>query len=156
MAPRSTAAAAIAVGAATCLAVAGCGDGGAPAAAGPDRPASYVTAVESLVAPPAQLATAIAERDADPSARPSEPDRLARLMATARERLAELRALRLEDAALRRNRDRLASAYARLVPQMQAAADALAGRDPVALDAAAEPFLASLRTLPSGASSSSR
>ncbi len=156
MAPRSTVAAAIAVGAATCLAIAGCGDGDAPAAAGPASPASYVIAVEGLVGPPAQLATAIAERGADPDSRPSERDRLTRLMETARRRLAELRAMRFENAGLRRSRDRLASAYTLLMPRMQAVAEALAGRDGAALDSAAGPFLDSLRTLPSGASPSSR
>ncbi len=71
-------------------------------------------------------------------------------------RLGELRALRIQDAALRRHRDRLAAAYARLVPRMPAVVDALAGSDRAALDAAATPFLDALRTLPSGAASSSR
>jgi ABC-type uncharacterized transport system ATPase component len=75
---------------------------------------------------------------------------------SARARLAELRGLRLTDASLRRHRDRLAAAYARLVPRMTAVVDALAGGDRAALDAAATPFLDALRTLPSGASSSSR
>ena len=154
MAPRLTAA--IAVGAATCLAIAGCGDGEQQADTAPDAPASYVTAVESLVEPPALLASAIAERAREEGGRAPARDRLDRLVQTARARLAELRALRLEDAGLRRRRDRLAAAYARMVPRMQAAVDAIVAGDGAALPAAAAPFLDSLRTLPSGASSSSR
>jgi hypothetical protein len=154
MAPRLTAA--IAVGAATCLAVAGCGDGEPQAATGADSPASYVAAVEGLVRPPALLAAAIAERARDEDGPAPRRDRLDRLVTGARARLAELRALRLEDPVLRRRRDRLAAAYAGMLPRMQAAVDALAGGDPAALPAAADPFLDSLRALPSGASSSSR
>ncbi len=55
--------------------------------------------------------------------------RLRDLVARARERLAEFRALRLDDPALRRQRDRLAGAYARLIPRMQTAADALGSGD---------------------------
>jgi hypothetical protein len=154
MAPRLTAA--IAVGAATCLAIAGCGDGEQQADTTPDAPASYVAAVESLVEPPALLASTVAERAREEGGRAPARDRLDRLVRTARARLAELRALRLEDAGLRRRRDRLAAAYARMVPQMQAAVDALVGGDRAALPTAADPFLDSLRTLPSGASSSSR
>ena len=110
MAPRLGVTAAIAVGAATCLAIAGCGDGGSQAAGGPDPPASYVAAVDALV----------------------------------------------QDPGLRRHRDRLAAAYARLVPLMPPVVAALAGGDRAALEPAATPFLDALRTLPSGASSSSR
>ena len=62
MAPRLGVTAAIAVGAATCLAIAGCGDGDPQATGGPDPPASYVAAVDALVKPPAQLASAIDAR----------------------------------------------------------------------------------------------
>ena len=68
MAPRLTAA--IAVGAATCIAIGGCGDGEQPATGGPDRPASYVAAVESLVEPPALLAAEISKRAGDEGAAP--------------------------------------------------------------------------------------
>lgn len=154
MAPRLTAA--IAVGAATCLAIAGCSDGEPhQAAGGPDAPSAYVAAVQELVAPPAQLAASIDRRARDEAA--TVPDRasLDGLVATARARLAALRALRLQDAVLRRSRDRLAAAYERMLPRMRAAADALSGGDRAGLTAAANPFLDSLRALPSGASSPS-
>ena len=114
MAPRLGVTAAIAVGAATCLAIAGCGDGEPQATGGPDPPAAYVAAVEALVEPPAQLASAIDAR-APRRGRPRRPPRgrLERIVRAARARLAELRALRLQDAGLRRHRDRLAAAYAR-------------------------------------------
>ena len=153
MAPRLTAA--IAVGAATCIAIAGCGDGEPQATAGRPGPASYIAAVQGLVEPPSLLAREIARSARDGDRTAPARDRLERLVATARERLAGLRALRLEDASLRRRRDALASAYARLVPRMRAAADALAAGDRPALAAAATPFLDALRRLPSDAAASS-
>ena len=153
MAPRLTAA--IAVGAATCLAIAGCGDGDHQVSAGPDRPASYIAAVDALLRPPAQLATAVEVRARDRSAVAPARERLELLVRSARARLAALRALRLRDAGLRRHRDRLAAAYAGVLRRMPAVVDALAGRDRAALDAAATPFLDALRTLPSGAASPS-
>lgn|SRR5215207_8259826 len=153
MAPRLTAA--IAVGAATCLAIAGCGDGDPQATGGPDPPASYVAAVDALLKPPAQLASAVQERARDLDAPAPARERLERLVRSARARLADLRALRLQDAGMRRHRDRLAAAYARLVPRMPAVVVALAGGDRAALKGAATPFLDALRTLPSGAASSS-
>ncbi len=153
MAPRLTAA--IAVGAATCLAIAGCGDGDPQATGGPDPPVTYVAAVDALLKPPARLASAVQERVRDLDAPAPARERLDRLVSSARARLADLRALRLEDAGLRRHRDRLAAAYARLVPRMPAVVDALARGDRAAIDGAATPFLDELRTLPSGAASSS-
>jgi hypothetical protein len=152
MAPRLTAA--IAVGAVTCLAVAGCGDGDPEAATGPDSPAAYLAAVEALLEPPSLLATEIAASARDEAAPAPARERLERLVRAARARLAELRALRLDDAGLRRHRDRLAAAYARMLPRMGPVVDALVAGDRAAR--AADPFLDSLRTLPSAASSSSR
>jgi hypothetical protein len=152
MAPRLTAA--IAVGAVTCLAVAGCGDGEPDAATGPDSPAAYLAAVEALLEPPSLLATEIAASARDEAAPAPARERLERLVRAARARLAELRALRLDDAGLRRHRDRLAGAYERMVPRMGPVVDALVARDRAVR--AADPFLESLRTLPSAASSSSR
>jgi hypothetical protein len=152
MAPRLTAA--IAVGAVTCLAVAGCGDGDPEAATGPDSPAVYLAAVEALLEPPSLLATEIAASARDEAAPAPGRERLERLVRAARARLAELRALRLDDAGLRRHRDRLAAAYARVLPRMGPVVDALVAGDRAAR--AADPFLESLRTLPSAASSSSR
>jgi hypothetical protein len=152
MAPRLTAA--IAVGAVTCLAVAGCGDGDPEAATGPDSPAAYLAAVEALLEPPSLLATEIAASARDEAAPAPARERLERLVRAARARLAELRALRLDDAGLRRHRDRLAAAYARMLPRMGPVVDALVAGDRAAR--AADPFLDSLRALPSAASSSSR
>jgi hypothetical protein len=156
MGPRLGVTAAIAVGAATCLAIAACGDGEPQATGGPDPPASYVAAVDALVKPPAQLASAIDARAHDQDGPAPARERLERIVRAARVRLGELRALRIRDAGLRRHRDRLAAAYARLVPWMPPVVDALAGNDRTALESAATPFLDALRTLPSGASSSSR
>lgn len=148
--------AAIAVGAATCLALAlaGCGDGEPQATAGGVGPSAYIVAVQDLVEPPRLLAEEIARTARDPGESPPARERLDRLVAEARRRLAALRALRLTDPGLRRGRDRLADAYAALVPRMPPAVDALAAGDRAALAAAATPFLDALRALPSAASSS--
>lgn len=153
MAPRLTAA--IAVGAVSCLAMSGCGDGEPQAPREPGSPASYVTAVDALLEPPSLLAVEIQRSAGEEPPAPAR-ERLERLVAAARDRLAELRRLRLDDAGLRRSRDRLAVAYARLVPRMQAAVEALVTGDRAALRGGADPFLESLRALPSAASSSSR
>ena len=109
MAPRPPVA--LAVGALVCAALAGCGGGTDP---GPTTasPSEYIAAVQRLVEPPGQIASSIEERgrgetDATPSMR-----RLDRIVAAARDRLGEFRALRLGDPALRRQRNRLAGAYA--------------------------------------------
>jgi hypothetical protein len=151
MAPRLTVA--FAVGAVACLALAGCTESERPAAV--DSPSRYVEAVEALLDPAAQVAAIVSEQARHPDAPAPSRARLERLVRTARERLAELRALRLRDPGLRADRDRLADAYAEMVPHMQAAADALAADDRASL-AAADPFLDSLRTLPSAVSSPSR
>lgn len=152
MAPRLTVA--IAVGAASCAMLAGCGARTGTPTVSADSPSRYVDTVQALLDPPAQLASAIAERTSDPAAPAPGRSRLDDLVSAARTRLAQLRGLQLRDPGLRRDRDRLAAAYSRLVPRMRAAADALVGGDRARLRAAAGPFLDSLRTLPSGASSS--
>ena len=152
MAPRLSVV--LAVGAVACASLAGCRDS-EPAAA-PVTPSRYIAAVDALLSPPARLASMISQATGpDPTPAPAPGrGRLRDLVAGARDRLAQFRALRLEDAGLRRQRDRLAGAYARMIPRMQTAADALASGDRRALPAAVGPFLDSLRTLPSGASSS--
>jgi hypothetical protein len=151
MAPRPPAA--IAVGVAVCAALAGCGGSDAPAPAA--TPTQYIAAVERLLDPPAQLASSIAERSAGTTAPAPPRRRLERIVAGARDRLAEFRALKLGDATLRRQRDRLAGAYARMIPRMRTAADALADGDRGAgLTAAAGPFLDDLHALPSAAAPS--
>lgn len=150
MAPRLSVV--LAVGAVACASLAGCRD--SPPAAAPATPSRYIAAVDALLGPPARLASMISQATgADPTPAPAR-GRLRDLVAGARDRLAEFRALRLQDSGLRRQRDRLAGAYARMIPRMQTAADALASDDRSGLRAAAGPFLDSLRALPSGASAS--
>jgi hypothetical protein len=144
MAPRLTVA--LAVGAVACAAIAGCGEG-EPAEA-PSTPSQYVAAVQALLDPPARLAATLEQR-ARGEGSPPERRRLERLVAAARDRLEALRGLRLEDGLLRRQRDLLAGAYARLVPRMQTAVDALVSGNRETIREAADPFLDSLRTLPS-------
>lgn len=148
MAPRLSVV--LAAGAVACAALSGCGDT-APAPA-PVTPSAYITAVQDLLDPPGRLASLVSEATDDtPGPAPSR-SRLRGLVDRARDQLAGFRALRIEDAGLRRQRDRLAGAYARLIPRMQTAADALASADRDGVPAAAGPFLDSLRDLPSAAS----
>ena len=149
MAPRLSVA--LAVGAVACAALAGCRDT-EPAPAPVDALAPTSTAVQDLLDPPGRLASLVSEATDDTAGSAAPPSRLRGLVDRARDRLAEFRALRIEDAGLRRQRDRLAGAYARLIPRMQTAADALAADDPGGVPAAAGPFLDSLRELPSAAS----
>lgn len=161
---------ALAVGAALALGLSGCGGSTQPVAT--VTPSEYIAAVEDLLDPPAQLASSIAERSSGARGPGPTRERLRDLVASARERLARFRALRLGDPVLVRQRDRLAGAYARMIPRMSAAADALAPADAggglavadgiasigarATLTAAAEPFLDALSRLPSAASSPSR
>ena len=148
MAPRLSVV--LAVGAVACASLAGCRDSG-PAAT-PATPSRYIAAVDALLGPPARLASMISEAtEPDPTPPPAR-SRLRDLVSGARDRLADFRALRLEDSSLRRQRDRLAGAYARMIPRMQTAADALASDDRTGLPTAVAPFLDSLRSLPSAAS----
>lgn len=142
---RSPLGLAVIVGALACGALTACGGRAAPAE--PVGPAAYLQAVEELIAPPARLSGAIAEAD-DGTATEPRPERLDDLVDTAEERLETFRVLNVTDPALRRQRDRLAAAYARLVPRMRAAAEALAGRDPATIREAAVPFLDALEGLP--------
>lgn len=157
---------ALAVGAALTLLLAGCREAPAPVATA--GPAEYIAAVERLLDPPAQLASAVAERSGGGDGPAPSRERLDELLGAARTRLAAFRDLPLGDPVLRRQRDRLADAYARMIPRMAATADALApggAGGPAAADgpsvaaraslsAAAGPFLDSLGTLPSAAASS--
>lgn len=166
MAPRPPLAAA--VGAALTLVATGCGGSTPPAAT--VTPARYISEVEALLEPPAQLASSISERASGAPGRGPTRERLRDLVTTARERLRAFRALRLSDPELVAQRDRLAGAYARLLPRMSAAADALApggNAGPAAADglasvagrvgphSSADPFLDALRALPSAAASPS-
>jgi len=168
MAPRPPLA--LAVGVALSLVAVGCGDADPPTAT--VTPSRYISAVEALLDPPAQLAASISERSSGADGPAPSRQRLRGLVDDARRGLAAFRALRFDDPVLAGQRDRLAGAYARMLPRMRAAADALSatpGADrPAAADglasisarvgfaAAAEPFLNALRALPSAASSPSR
>lgn len=148
MAPRLSVA--LAAGAVACAALAGCG--GTASEPAPVTPSGYITAVQDLLDPPGRLASLVAEATGATPGPAASRSRLRGLVDRARDQLAGFRALRIEDAGLRRQRDRLAGAYARLIPRMQTAADALAAGDRDAVPAAAGPFLDSLRGLPSAAS----
>ena len=144
----------LAVGAVACTSLAGCRE--AQSVAPPVTPSRYISIVEALLDPPARLASTIAEQAAPDPPTPPTRRRLQGLVDSARSRLSEFRAIRLDDAQLRRQRDRLAGAYAALVPHMQIAADAVAADsdDRAARARAAGPFLDALRSLPSDAAAS--
>jgi hypothetical protein len=153
MAPRPPVA--LAVGALVCAALAGCGGGTDAARTTTATPAEYIAAVQRLVEPPGQLASSLAERGRDVTAPAPVRRRIDRIVAAARDRLEEFRALRLGDPALRRQRDRLAGAYARMIPRMRTAADALDTEDRAALARSSRPFLDALDALSSAATASS-
>jgi hypothetical protein len=145
----------LAAGALVCAALAGCG-GGQGAGPATVTPSEYIGAVERLMDPPAQLASSLAERGGGDTGPGPSRRRIDRIVAAARDRLEEFRALRLGDAVLERQRDRLAGAYARLVPRMRTAADALAASgDRARLARASRPFLDALDALSSAAALSS-
>jgi hypothetical protein len=145
MAPRLHVA--IAVGAVACATLSGCGDG--PHDPVDATPSQYVAAAQALLDPPAQLASLVSERSADPAAAIPPHRQLEDIVERARARLAAFRALRLRDRRLRAQRDRLATSYEGLTALMPATVDALADHDRGALAAAASPFLAALRGLSS-------
>ena len=152
MAPRPPVA--LVAGALACVALAGCG-GGVDAGPTTATPSDYIAAVQRLVEPPAQLASSLEERGrAGPGPAPAKR-RLDRIVSAARDRLEEFRGLRLGDPALRRQRDRLAGAYARMIPRMRSAADALDSGDRAELSRASRPFLDALDALSSAAAASS-
>lgn len=151
MAPRLTVV--LTAGAVACAGLAGCGDS-QPSATAPVTPTRYIAAVDALLRPPAQLASSIASRAESTTNPVPSRRRLQDLVEQARDRLRDFRALRVADPALRRQRDRLAGAYARLIPRMETAAGALATADRAALRRAVDPFLDALRALPSDTASS--
>jgi hypothetical protein len=154
MAPRPPVA--LAVGALACAAVlAGCGGGGDAGPTTTATPSEYIAAVQRLVEPPAQLASTLEERGHDVTGEGPAKGRIDRIVSAARDRLDEFRALRLGDPALRRQRDRLAGAYARMIPRMRSAAAALDSSDRAALSRASRPFLDALDALSSAAASPS-
>jgi len=154
MAPRPPVA--LAVGALACAAaLAGCGGGADAGPATTATPAEYIAAVQRLVEPPGRLASSLEERGRAVTGEAPSARRIDRIVTAARDRLAEFRALRLGDPALRRQRDRIAGAYARMIPRMRTAADALDSRDRAALSRASRPFLDALDALSSAAAAPS-
>lgn len=141
----------LAVSAVACATLAGCQDTPDPAPSA--TPSRYIDAVESLLDPPARLASTISQRSTADAGPLPAPGRLQDLVDRARESLAEFRALRLEDPTLRRQRDGLAGAYAAMIPRMQEAVDAVSSDGRVGLARGARPFLDALGGLPSAASS---
>jgi hypothetical protein len=152
MAPRPPVA--LVAGALACAALAGCG-GGMDAGPTTATPSDYIAAVQRLVDPPAQLASSLEEHGRAVTGDAPSKRRIDRIVAAARDRLEEFRALRLDDPALRRQRDRLAGAYARMIPRMRGAADALDSGDRATLSRASRPFLDALDALSSAAAASS-
>ncbi len=153
MAPRLPVA--LAAGAVACALLVACSDADPPSAGAPTTRTEYIAAVEDLMDPPGQLASAISERTRAGVSGPSD-HRLEALVTSARERLAAFRLMTLSDPVVRAQRDRIAVAYGDLIPAMTTAVTSLenAAGPPAAV--AVDPFLISLRELPSAASSSSR
>lgn len=152
MAPRLPAA--LAAGAVACAVLAACSDAGTPAAGAPATRAEYIAAVDTLMDPPGQLASAISQRT-DPGSEGPTDERLDALLETAQERLEDFRAMTLADARVRAQRDGIASAYADLIPDMRTAVTSLETTPGVPVAADVDPFLATLGGLPSAAASSS-
>lgn len=153
MAPRLPVA--LVVGAIACAVLAGCSESGSRLAGTPVTRMQYIDAVDGLMDPPAQLASAISERTTGGSTGPGRR-RLEDLVTRAQDRLTAFRGLVLDDAIVRRQRDDIAGAYSEMIPRMRSAATALESGSGPPAPGAVGPFLRSLRDLPSAASSSSR
>ena len=153
MAPRPPVA--LAVGAIACAVLAGCSDVGSRQAAVPVTRHEYIDAVDGLMEPPAQLASIISERREAGTAG-SGDRRLEDIVTNSEDRLATFRAMVLEDAIVRHQRDGIARAYSDLIPRMHSAAVALESSPGEPSSRALDPFLISLRDLPSAAASPSR
>lgn len=152
MAPRLPAA--LVAGAVACAVLAACSESGTPVAGAPATRADYLTAVEALMEPPGQLASAISERT-DPGADGPTDARLDALLGTAQDRLEDFRAMTLADSLVRAQRDGIARAYADLIPAMRTAVTSLEDTSGAPVAAEVDPFLVSLGELPSAAGSSS-
>lgn len=153
MAPRLPAA--LAVGAVACALLVACADADPPGVGAPATRGQYIAAVEGLMDPPGQLASAISERTRTDAAGPSK-HRLDDLLETAEDRLAAFRRMTLDDGVVRAQRDRIAEAYGDMIAPMRAAVTSLEAAPGAPVVAEIDPFLTSLRELPSVVSSSSR
>lgn len=153
MAPRLPVA--LAAGAVACALLVACSDADPPAAEAPATRAEYIAAVEALMEPPGQLASAISERTRAGVSGPSD-SRLEALVRSAQKQLGAFRTMELRDEAVRAQRDRIAAAYGELIPSMRTAVTSLESAAGAPVAVAVDPFLISLRELPSAASPSSR
>ncbi len=153
MAPRLTVA--LVAGAVVCALLVACTDADPSEAGAPATRAQYIVAVEDLMDPPGQLASAISERTRTDAAGPSAR-RLADLLETAQERLVAFRLMTLDDGVVRAQRDRIARAYGDMIPPMRSAVTSLEASAGAPVAADVDPFLTSLRELSSAASASSR
>ncbi|MEW6582713.1 MAG: hypothetical protein AB1416_08135 [Actinomycetota bacterium] len=126
---------------------AGCGDEpGAPTRPGDE---GYVESVQALLSPAGRLAGLVAAQlGPRPAPWPSQPD-VSRTLERGDTALASLRALRLSDARVRRQRDRLVRAFTAVRGAMGRVAGDLTRRDRAALRRHAPAFLRGLRRLPS-------
>lgn len=139
------------VATAVAVAVTAAGCGGQPVSADvPDPgPAGYVEAVEALLAPAGEMASAIRARAEHPDAAPPARARLEAVVDRADRRLAELLELPVDHADLRAQRDRLGSGYADLVAAMGPVVDSIAAGEPTEhLMDASGPFFDRLADLP--------
>jgi hypothetical protein len=134
------------------LAACGSGHAAQPSAS----PGAYVGAVQDLLGPPARLASLLRDPLEGREVPAGDVAEARRLVAAAREDLAALRALRIDDPALRRQRDALAGASQSMVFHMQRVADDLAQGDRAALRTHAPSLFAAMRGLSSAVSSPRR
>jgi hypothetical protein len=141
--------AALAAAAACCaLVLAGCGRSGAVRTAD-TRPGQYLSAVQSLLDAPAQLAQIVADQLGPlPGPAPEATD-VRDLLARGRRQLELLRRIPLTDSVLRTQRARIVARFPRVLAAMKPVVDDLARHDRVALRADATPFFNSVRLFPS-------
>jgi hypothetical protein len=146
----------VAVSAATCALCAGCGSTADRTARPQATPASYVHAVEELLAPPARMASLIsAQSGAHPSGAARRSDVDAVLAAADRE-LADMRAIEIDAPVLARQRDALIAAYPAVISTMRRLASPLVAGDRGGITAESTSFFSSVRSLSSVVSPPSR
>ncbi|MCC6832736.1 MAG: hypothetical protein IT200_15450 [Thermoleophilia bacterium] len=139
------------------VAVSGCGSGEPASSADPvtAAPAGYVAAVQGLLGPPARMASlATARLGPAPSASAPTASDVDGMIRAAERELRELRALPLDSAMLRGQRDALAGAYRATVTTMERVGRDLVQDDRVALRQHLTPLFMSMRGLSSAVSPS--
>lgn len=117
-------------------------------------PDAYVAEVEAALRPPGRLASLVTTGARSGTYTASRRD-LDEVVGEAERHLATLRAMDLPTAALRRQRDAFAGAYAAVAYHMVRVADAVAAGDRDEVLRVSRPFFASLRGLSSAVSPSS-